>query len=107
MITLEDQLITTTIEFFKFADSAAKNGGFWCSAGGGTANVIAGTIARELGVRYEQAQRALDLVGGTGWYVNTCWDQPGTPFDGSDCNDFRFDAETVAKAACRRVARRL
>lgn len=98
--------------FFQLVGVAAKYGGFWVSAGGGTANVVAGVIARATGVSFEEALRLLDEAGKEwagriiledvgpewadhprmGWYeVMATW-----------ASGERFDARTIARAACRR-----
>lgn len=99
--------------FFRLAECAAKHGGFWVSAGGGTANVVAGCFARHFGISYEEAHKVLHAAGREwaerviledvgpewanhirmGWYeVMATLASPGE----------RFDARTIARAACRR-----
>lgn len=77
---------------------ASYHGGVWISAGGGTANVIAGEIAAASGVTYERAHALLDIWGEHKWYhlfnvANRGWESP------------RFDARTIAKAAARNLGR--
>lgn len=40
----------------------------WVSAGGGTANVLAGALARHLGISFDAAHAALNAAGGPDWY---------------------------------------
>lgn len=94
-------------KFFRLAEAAAQHGGFWVSAAGGTANVVAGTIARRFGISFEEALRLLDETGrewgGDGWYATLAYIQP-FPWDagwGDDVPPGRFDARTIARAACR------
>ena len=98
-----NELVQVCIEFFKFAETATANGGIWISTGGGTANVIAGTISREIGVDYNQVHDTLNLVGGEDWYADLFFANGGFHV-GSDY-EFRFDARLVALAACRRIYR--
>ena len=108
--------------FHALARTAAANGGFWVSAGGGTANVVAGEIARATGASFEEAHRALSVTGreawGDGdWYCRMAAAQPfgygAVPFDHqrAACRPVRvaaewycrWDARTIARAACRPV----
>ena len=95
--------------FFKLAVTAAKYGGFWVSAGGGTANVVAGVIARHFGISFEDALDILAEVGqewaGEDWYIVLAEIQPFR-WDGWDDIPGRWDARTVARAACRAVLKR-
>jgi hypothetical protein len=92
--------------FFVLAHTAASHGGFWVSAAGGTANVVAGEIARAIGVSFAAAHRALDAVGGSGWYQDLAEMQPWPimeiPYD-HDTDQWlcRWDARTIARAAVR------
>ena len=93
--------------FFRLAECAARHGGFWVSAAGGTANVVAGCLARHFGISYEDAHLILDEVGrewaGQDWYATLAYIQP-FPWDAGWCDDVppgRFDARTIARAACR------
>jgi len=89
--------------FFRLAGVAARHGGFWVSAGGGTANVVAGTIARATGVSFEAAHDALDTQGnailGEDWYGALAASQPYRMEDAYEAS--RWDARTVAWAAVR------
>ena len=97
--------------FFRLAEIAAKHGGFWVSAAGGTANVVAGVIAGRCGIPFEDARRILDEAGrdwaGDGWYTALADLQPFR-WDGWDAWDTwdawdvpgRWDVRTIAKAAC-------
>ena len=99
--------------FFKLAEVAALNGGFWVSASGGTANVVAGEIARRCGIQFEDARQILEDAGrewaGDDWYTILLNIQPfrwdgWDPWDSWDVwNEMpgRWDVRTVAKAACR------
>lgn len=91
-------------QFFCLAKTAAAHGGFWVSCGGGTANVVAGEISRICNVSYEEAHRVLNSVGEQlsntdNWYQHLADIQPSV--DIFDDNGFRWDARTVARAACR------
>jgi len=108
---------TVAREFFRLAFTAARNGGFWVSAGGGTARVVAGEIARSAGISFEDAWRALDqegsqfadkygpaLYGHSGpfnWYELLSDIQPFRPDNLDAAADARFDARTIARAAVR------
>ena len=93
--------------FFRLAEVAALNGGFWVSAAGGTANVVAGTIARHCGISFEDALDILDQAGrewaGDDWYATLMFIQPFRLDGWDDWNEMpgRWDVRTVAKAACR------
>lgn len=98
--------------FHSLAGTAAANGGFWVSAAGGTANVVAGEIARATGVTFEDAHRALAVTGreawGDDWYGAIAAAQPFgygvIPFDDKREEWYcRWDARTIARAACRPV----
>ena len=90
--------------FFSLAECAARNGGFWVSAAGGTANIVAGEISRATACSYSQAHEALDCIGkelhGEDWYACLAdmqpWPALNPPEDGG-----RWDARTIARAACR------
>ena len=90
--------------FHSLAATAAANGGFWVSAGGGTANVVAGEIARATGADFDEAHRALDLTAsGEDWYTELAYAQPWAIDAWHDDVPGRWDARTIAKAACRPV----
>lgn len=89
--------------FHALAATAAANGGFWVSAAGGTANVVAGEIARATGVTFEDAHHALDVTGGEGWYAEMAYAQPWAIDAWHDDVPGRWDARTIARAACRPV----
>jgi hypothetical protein len=107
--------VTIANKFFRLARLAAKHGGFWVSAGGGTARVVAGEIARATGTSFEDALRILERQGDVAvylygpehygwagnfdWYV---WLADIQPHNDPECA--RFDARTIALAACRGVA---
>jgi hypothetical protein len=91
-------------KFFCLAATAAKHGGFWVSAAGGTANVVAGEISRATGVSYEEAHRILDAIGkeqvSEDWYqhladINPAWDI------NEEESFLRWAVRTIARAACR------
>ena len=89
-------------KFHQLAKTASRSGGMWISAAGGTANVIAGVIARAVGVSFEEAYHALDASGGANWYADLAYQQPWAV-------DYlpehpRWDADLIARAACRAVA---
>ena len=90
--------------FHALAAVAAANGGFWVSAGGGTANVVAGEIARATGATYAQAHRALDITAqDEDWYSSLAQAQPWPTDTWHDDVPGRWDATTIARAACRPV----
>ena len=95
--------------FHALARTAAANGGFWVSAGGGTANVVAGEISRATGVAFEDAHRALEVTAASeDWYGDMAAAQPFgygvIPFDDERDEWYcRWDARTIARAACRPV----
>lgn len=100
--------------FHSLAACAAAHGGFWVSAAGGTANVVAGEIARATGVSFEDAHRALDATAEVAWgdhdWYNAMaaaqpWPVATIPFDDERDEWYcRWDARTIARAACRSVA---
>lgn len=96
---MKHETIIAAARFHRLAEVAARNGGFWVSAGGGTANVIAGEIARATGDLFHETHAALEHTGGQDWYSNMYQAQP---FNGEP-EGYRFDARTVARAACRNV----
>lgn len=73
---IPEVLAAAITQFWALAKKAAEDGGFWVSAAGGTANVIAGTLSRRLGVEYNLAHAALDQLLGDGWYEKMAWWQP-------------------------------
>lgn len=89
--------------FHALAGTAAANGGFWVSAGGGTANVVAGEISRSTGASFEEAHHALDVTGGEDWYSSLAYAQPWAIDAWHDDTPGRWDARTIARAACRPV----
>lgn len=95
--------------FHALAATAAANGGFWVSAAGGTANVVAGEISRATGVAFEDAHRALEVTAASeDWYGDMAAAQPFgygvIPFDDERDEWYcRWDARTIARAACRPV----
>lgn len=89
--------------FHALAACAAAHGGFWVSAAGGTANVVAGEIARATGASYIEAHRALDLTGSDDWYSDLAHAQPWSIDTWHDDVPWRWDARTIARAACRPV----
>ena len=98
--------------FHALAATAAANGGFWVSGSGGTANVVAGEIARATGVSFDEAHWALeetaDIVWGTrdGWSSEMAYAQPvqwENALEYAMDDGFRWDARIIARAACRPV----
>ena len=85
------------------AKKASEDGGFWVSAAGGTANVIAGTFSRRLGVEYKRVHSALDQILGEDWYDKMAWWQPwpidSIPYDQEDGWQCKHDAGDLAEAA--------
>ena len=101
---MNTQSLIAAARFHALAATAAANGGFWVSAGGGTANVVAGEIARATGVSFEEAHRALDATAETAdWYANMAYAQPWAVDAWHDDVPGRWDARTIARAACRPV----
>ena len=94
--------------FFSLAETAAANGGFWVSAAGGTANVVAGVISSATGVSYEDAHHALDVMGrevlGDNWYQQLAEAQPWPMNDLDSADGARWNARTIARAAARFTA---
>jgi len=86
-------------KFFSLAATAARTGGFWVSASGGTANVAAGVLSRRLGISFEEAHEGLDRAGGPGWYERLARSQP-YPY-GDIPDHVRWDVGTIAAAAAR------
>ena len=99
----------TAEKFHRLAVVAAKNGGFWVSAGGGTARVVAGVIARATGVSFEEAMTALDeaapKVWGRpgGWYIAMAESQPWPVAYVPEPEEARWDARQLARYACQLV----
>lgn len=91
--------------FHSLAACAAAHGGFWVSAAGGTANVVAGEIARATGTTFEDAHLALEVTGrevwGEDWYSALAYAQPWAIDAWHDDVPGRWDARTIARAACR------
>ena len=77
--------------------TATDNGGLWVSAGGGTANVIAGELSRAMGCTFAAAHAALDAAGGKDWYGILARDNSWA----DDFDEYRWDAKTVVNAALR------
>jgi hypothetical protein len=97
-------LLRAARKFHVLAMTAAANGGFWVSAGGGTFRVAAGTIARELGVSFSAAQVALDKTGPEYWGTTQWYRAMADACPGRgqwEPDEFRWDITTVARAAAR------
>jgi hypothetical protein len=97
-------LLRAARKFHVLAMTAAANGGFWVSAGGGTFRVAAGTIARELGVSFDAAQVALDKTGPEYWGTTQWYRAMADACPGRgrwEPDEFRWDVSTVARAAAR------
>jgi hypothetical protein len=111
--------VRAILEFFKLADIAADQGGFWVSDEGGTKNVIAGEIARRTKCDYKETQKLLELIGGL-WFVETCVAvEEGAVIElteaDKDCwydglrqvqgtkKAYNWEARTIATQACRAV----
>ena len=103
---MKEKTLIAAARFHALAQCAARNGGFWVSASGGTANVVAGEISRSTGSSYEEAHQALDATGPLAWgeelwYAEMAYAQPWA-FDAyHEETPGRWDARTIAKAACR------
>ncbi len=102
-----DLTLAAAAKFFRLAKVAAHRGGFYVSAGGGTANVVAGEIARCTNSTYGHAHAALDAAGrnalGDDWYCQLAAAQPWPQFDMEAAATARWDARTIARAACRKT----
>ena len=87
-------------KFWRLTFIAAKNGGVWVSAAGGTQNVAAGTISRMTGITYNEAHDGIErhAPGDHPWAsveANNPW-----PYMAMDWDDVpRWDIETIARAA--------
>ena len=89
----QTELYITVARFHSLLETAARNGGVWVSAAGGSANAAAGIISRGMGINYSEVHRVIDKVGGPYWYANA--------YHSGDPDECRFDMRTVAKAAMR------
>ena len=104
MTTPTTQAAIAAARFVGLAQTAANNGGFWVSAAGGTASAVAGEIAARTGVTFNEARKILDRVCtdliGNDWYA---WMAEIQPFPMCTIPewDARWDARTIARAACR------
>jgi hypothetical protein len=102
---MKTNALIAAARFFSLAETAAANGGFWVSSAGGTANVVAGEISRATGVSFENAHRALNVMGneliGEFWYQELAYIQPFRWDDWHNDVPGRWDARTIARAACR------
>ncbi len=98
---VRNDLIAAAARFHSLAAVAAANGGFWVSFAGGTANVVAGEIARATGASFEEAHHALAITGGENWYAEMAYAQPWPLGAWHDDVPGRWDARTIARAACR------
>lgn len=87
------------------AQTAGRHGGFWVSGAGGTANVIAGEIARATGIPFKTACAVLNEVGtaalGVPWYNELAFVAGSHPNQDPDWEAFRFDARMIARTAIR------
>lgn len=90
-------------EFHFLAHIAARNGGFWVSAGGGTANIIAGIISRSANVDFKSAHKALNETGGNDWYMNMAMAQPWRLDAYFEETPGRWNVSTIVSAAIYRV----
>ena len=87
-------------KFWRLTFIAAKNGGVWVSAAGGTQNVAAGTISRMTGLSYNEAHDGIERHAPHGdeswWNV-----EAANPWPYMAMGDYvpRWDIETVARAA--------
>ena len=94
--------VLAAIEFFKITDVATANGGFFVSAGGGTANVAAGIISKKCNIEYDVAHEILDWCGGQDWYGDLFWANGG-PSAIEHAEDFRWCIASIAKLAWLRA----
>lgn len=103
----QTKALVAAARFFWLAEAAAADGGFWVSAAGGTANVVAGVISSATGVSYEDAHHALDVMGveliGDCWYEQLADMQPFGWNEWHDDVPGEWDASDIAHAACRMV----
>jgi hypothetical protein len=98
---MKTSTMVAAAKFHCIAACAAKHGGFFVSAGGGTANVVAGIIARATGDSFENAHDALLVTGGEGWYSALAEAQPFRWDAWHAIAPGRWDAGLIARAAVR------
>jgi hypothetical protein len=103
---MNSSTLVAAARFHSLAAAASRHGGLFVSAGGGTANVAAATIARATCSTFEDASRALDLTGGPGWYNDLAAAQPWpfghVPYDHEEDRWLsRWSVRTIARAAAR------
>ncbi len=98
---MNSSIAVAAARFHALSYAASRNGGLWVSAGGGTANVAAGILSRQLNVSYKEAHDALDWTGGSEWYQRLAEAQPWPLTSSPEPETVRWKVETIMKAACR------
>ena len=91
-------------KFFELSYVAAQNGGFWVSASGGTANVVAGEISRAVDLPFEEALMILAIVGAAEFHYSSDLNWYNELHNLSSFYDFdenRSDVRTIIRAAAR------
>ena len=100
-LTRVDLGIEIAKKFHRLSRIVPKYGRFWVSAAGGTANVVAGEIAKAAPISYDEAHwcldRAAELMGIDDWYGDLYYYHGNGDFDAS----YRYDARDVVKWAIR------
>jgi hypothetical protein len=103
----ENKAACAALFFFRYAEIAAKHGGFWCSWNKRTKNAIAKTMAKELGLSVREVCKALSAQGrdyfdSLDWYGSFRMAQIR---DIERPRDYRFKVEVVALAAAKASAK--
>ena len=91
-------------KFWRLTFTAARNGGIWVSAAGGTQNVAAGTISRMTGLSYNEAHDGIERHAphGDGSWASVEGCNPW-PYMAMGDDVPRWDIETVARAAVKNI----
>lgn len=99
----KNKLERTSKYLVNLMDRISEKGGVWVSAGGGTINVAAGVIGRELEIPWDEAWDAIWKAGckmnGEDWYVNLALNR------NNECDEDyipRWNIEILTKLACKR-----
>lgn len=91
-------------KFFELSYVAAQNGGFWVSASGGTANVVAREISRAVDLPFEECSKILAIVGAAEFHYSSDLSWYNELHNLSSFYDFeepRWDVRTIIRAAAR------
>ena len=91
------KVLVVARKFFIMADKAMSNGGFWVSAGGGTARIVIAEIARATGFSDAEVEDGLNMVGGDAWYAEYYHRQ------NQDWEKNHWSVRTIVKAALKGV----